>query len=193
MTLKPHVIAEMRQLFKSGATPSRLMRIVVSHHEQDPELDRLIRAYFREAFGIPMFKASARLLDTDYEQRTFAQANPGLLHRMIQMRHEWDPDSQSDADTDANWMDPLSATNDTQRIQQSQPETWPEFGDVWDLLTEKAKQYIQLTTRNAHLLHEEVRILSALAEQLQQRINTLKIEHGIRLESEPPVVCSISE
>ncbi len=43
----PLVINELREMFKAGATPSRLMRHLIAHHGQQklPWTDKLIRAY----------------------------------------------------------------------------------------------------------------------------------------------------
>lgn len=44
------VVNELRDLFKSGATPSALIRRIAAAHVGESQLDALVRAYFREAF-----------------------------------------------------------------------------------------------------------------------------------------------
>lgn len=146
MTTDPQVIAELRDLFRGGATPSRLVRHVVARHGGGPQLDRLVRAYFREAFGVPMFRASADLLTLPPEELPFADMNAAVIHQIVARRAKWD-----NSPGGPTWMDGLTATDEGQPTESAQ----------------------RLTATAQHL-HEQVAILSRLVEQIQGRVVALE-------------------
>ena len=90
MTTDPQVITELRDPFRSGAAPSRLVRHIIARHGEGPQLGRLVRAYFREAFCVPMFRASADLLTLPAEQLPFVGVNAAVIHQIVARRAEWD-------------------------------------------------------------------------------------------------------
>lgn len=47
-------VRQLRALFHSGATVSGLIRMIAGRHAGAPYIDTVVRAYFREAFHIPM-------------------------------------------------------------------------------------------------------------------------------------------
>jgi hypothetical protein len=147
----PRVIAELRALFKAGATPSRLVRHVVAEHGTGPDTDWLVRAYFREGFGVPMFRASASLLTLPPEQLAFAGVTPRTLHQMVECRGEWD----TEGGVGPSWLDTLPVAQPAGR------EETPE-------------------TATARHLYEERAILSRLVEQLQQQVTALEQERDER-------------
>ena len=157
MTTDPCVIAELRDLFRGGATPSRLVRHVVARHDAEPQADRLVRAYFREAFGVPMFRASADLITLPAEQLPFAGVSADTIHQIVARRAEWDTGGES------SWMDTLTATDEGQRLGGSVPEHSPES--------------VRRLTATARHLHEQVAILSRLVEQLQGQLVALESGH----------------
>jgi hypothetical protein len=184
MELDPLVIAELRALFKSGATPSRLMRLIVAHLGELPlhETDRLIRAYFREAFGIPMFRASAGLLASGHEGLRISHVNGNVIHLMIANRKDWDKDVSENDQLATSWMDDLYASNETSLIEQCPPALLMELKGVWDSLDDRTKKYIKRLTGNCQVLYEKVAILSTLVEQLQQQV--LALENGAPVTTE---------
>ena len=168
MTADPCVIAELRDLFRGGATPSRLVRHVVARHAGEPQVDRRVRAYFREAFGVPMFRASADLLTLPAEQLPFAGASADTIHRIVARRAEWDSGGEP------SWMDTLTATDEGQLLGGSVPDHSPES--------------VRRLTATAQHLHEQVAILSRLVEQLQGQVVALegggeRVEDNARLQS----------
>lgn len=173
MVPDPIVIAELQALFKTGATPSRLMRHIITHHEPlpMPEIDRLIRAYFREAFCVPMFRESASLLATGPEGLKIAGINASVIHRMIEMRQAWDQESGNQVES---WMDNLVASDQGDLNDRVNPELFPELTGVWNQLEDTAKQYLRRLIGNSQGIYEQVNILSVLVEQLQMQIMELE-------------------
>ena len=170
MSLDLCVIAELRRLFKAGATPSRLVRHIVAEHGGEPQVDRLVRTYFREAFGIPMFRASASLLTLPAEELPFAGVNAATIHQMVERRAEWD----RDATPGVTWMDSLVATDAAFLNDQTRPEQFGELAAIWGQLGEPAQTFIKRLVGNAQHLHEKVNVLSRLVEQLQQQVVALE-------------------
>jgi hypothetical protein len=166
MTPEHAVIAELRSLFRQGATPSRLVRHVVEHHGRGPDTDRLIRAYFREAFGVPMLRASATLLDLPPEQLPFAPVTARYVHEMVEHRGEWDAES--------GWMDTLSATNVGTQFRQAHPEREPGLALVWEQLDEPTRDVLRRLYSSQQHLSETTAILSRLVEQLQAQVVALE-------------------
>lgn len=179
MNPDPRVIAELRALFKQGATPSRLVRHVVAEHGSGPDTDRLVRAYFREAFGVSMFRASASLLDLPPEQLAFAGITARTVHQMVERRREWD--------ADGSWMDPLTATDVGTQFAQAHPERAPGLAVVWGQLDESTRDELRRLFSGSHYQHEQVEILSRLVEQLQQQILALEQERDERRTTFPAV------
>src|SRR5580698_658811 len=105
MVPDPIIINEIKAMFKAGATPSRLMRHIIANREPQilPWTDKLIRAYFREAFRIPMFRLSAGLLADGPEGLVVAHINRNVIHQMIVNRSEWDKES-ADSPASSTWM-----------------------------------------------------------------------------------------
>jgi len=157
MSPDPLVITELRNLFKAGATPSRLVRYIVDEHGISPDSDRLIRAYFREAFGVSLFRASASLLTIPSEELPFAAVNARTIHQMIEKRSEWDVES----DCGSNWLDSLTATDPSVLLERTASEQTDE-------------QSLKRLIGGSQYLHEQVAILSRLVEQLQHQVITLE-------------------
>lgn len=159
MPVNPLIVNELRALFKAGATPSALIRHTANCHAGEAKLDVLVRAYFREAFHVPMLRVGPEQVRQIADGGSLPILNVTVLPRMIQARKEWDTDSSS------SWMNGVeeasSAGVDLQTI--------PELAGSWDRLDDEAKQFIQRTIGTSRALHEHVNTLAVLAEQLQQQ------------------------
>lgn len=140
----PKVIAELRSLFKTGATPSRLVRHIVAEHGTTPDTDRLVRAYFREGFGVPMFRASASLLTLPPEALSFAGVNSGTVHQIVQHRAEWDTDGGT------SWLDslpPVAALNSGESTEAATVRYLSESNAILSRLVERLQaQVVALET-----------------------------------------------
>jgi hypothetical protein len=174
MNTRHEVINELRSLFKEGATPSRLISLIAERHEGERSLHTLIQSYFLEAFGIPIVRG---LDPTDDYQRTDLHhdfLNEQLIHDMVQKRSDWDAGLVAGSSESGSWLDSLKAVDDEQRINQVQAIAIPELSRCWPQLTPKEKGYIQRSIATANGLYESVKILSRLAECLQQQVAELQ-------------------
>lgn len=175
MPADPQVVAELRSLFKDGATPSRLIRHIVDRHPGEERLHFLVQDYFREAFAVGLVRISKRALDEpDSADLPLAFLNIHLTHEMVGTRPKWDRDDSSPANGRPSWLAPLSATDEAALIEQTQPVTLPELAGCWDRLDPIAQAYVRRVLGNADALYERVQILARLAERLQQKVLELE-------------------
>jgi len=182
MSTRPEVINELRSLFKDGATPSRLIRHIVGRHAGERTIHSLIQAYFHEAFGIPIVRGLTPVDDYRHADLRYAFLNEQLVHEMTQSRSEWDKGAAGTSGV-GSWLDSLNARNNQQRISQIQTTAIPELSRAWSQLTPKEQYFIQMSMASANGLYETVKILSRLAECLQQRIVELEAASAPALDN----------
>jgi hypothetical protein len=168
MNPRADVISELRSLFKDGATPSRLIRHIVERHEGERNIHLLVQAYFLEAFDVPIVRGLNPTDDFLEPDLRYAFLNEQIVHEMIQKRSEWDTTTGTNGTSD--WLDSVKATDDQERIRQTQSEPIPELSRCWDQLTPKEQIFIHRSLASANGLYESVKILSRLAESLQQQL-----------------------
>lgn len=174
MTTRPEVIAELRSLFKHGATPSRVIRHIVERHEGERSLYPLIQAYFHEAFGVPIVRGLSPVDSYDHADLRYAFLNDQLVHEMIQDHNQWET-AAAEANGAVSWLEGLSATDAREQLRQvTTAPVSAELRRCWDIMTQRERDYIALMTASAKGLSEKVRALSNLAEALQLRINELE-------------------
>ena len=104
----------------------------------------------------------------------YAFLNEQLVHEMVQRRSEWDSNAGSVTSATGSWLDSLQASDDQQRLSQVQAAVIPELSRCWSQLSQKEQYFIQRSLASANGLYETVKILSRLAECLQQRIMELE-------------------
>jgi hypothetical protein len=174
MSTRLEVVNELRSLFRDGATPSRLIRHIVERHAGERRYHQLIQDYFREGFGIPIVRGLNPIDDYRHADLRYAFLNEQLVHEMVEKRHEWDTADGVIAGTSGCWLDSLNATDDQQRSRQVKAAAVPELRRIWSQLTPEEQDYIDRSMASANGLYEKVKILSRLAEGLQQRIVELE-------------------
>lgn len=165
MTTDPRVVAELRELFVAGATPSRLIRHIATRHDE-PCWPDLVPHYFAEAFAVAVLAADGWPSDLDRE----------LLRDMVGRSHLWR--TPEDAESDPAWWDGMRPVSGSERelLDRLRPETEPALREVWDSLPERTRSHIRRTAVNAAAYHEYAAVLARLVERLQEQV--------IRLEQE---------
>lgn len=161
MNVNPLVVLELRHQLRAGATPSALIRHIAACHTGEPHLDGLVRAYFREAFRIPMLRVGPEQVRDIAAGGSLPTLNTTVLPRMIQNRDEWDTHG------DECWLDAIPVTP-----APAEPESIPELAGSWDRLDDEAKRFVRRLLDTARSLHDNKSELAALAEQLQARAAT---------------------
>jgi hypothetical protein len=169
MLVNPLVVNELRALFRAGATPSAIIRRVAERHPFDPNLDGLVRAYFREAFHVPMIRVGPEQVQHVAQGGQLAGLNAAVVPQMLQARSRWDQSGGSRGPGQDCWMDAVAPSDEAARSVASHPERIPELAGSWDRMDETARQFVTRLIGNAHALNETVHALAALAEQIQHR------------------------
>jgi hypothetical protein len=171
METDPLLVTELRALFKAGTTPSALIRCIAERHPGEPQIDRRVRAYFREAFHIPMLRVGRDLVEEIAHGAACPWLNRNIVHRMIATRSEWDRPAPEKESLPPCWLDTLTATDESIMLKTTEAGTLPDLSSAWPHLSDGAKGFITRVIANANTLYEQVQVLAALAEQLQQRLN----------------------
>jgi hypothetical protein len=171
MVTDPRVVAELRAMFREGSTPSRLIQHIAACHGNEDRLFFLIQDYFREAFAVPLVRASNVRAERTQNDLRLAHLNIDLVHEMVQHRSEWDNAPETNGGGRQGWLDSAVATDEGELIERAQPATLPELSGCWGELGEGARNYIKRLIGNVNALYERVQILARLAESLQQRLN----------------------
>jgi hypothetical protein len=176
MPIIPQVVKELQELFKAGATPSRLLLHIASRHGPEDRWRTLVQDYFLEAFAIPF----PRVMN---ERERYSQIdlnnyllNTRLLHQMVQTRLQWDRGISSPHEAPGSWLDCLVATDDADLVNQAKPGEIPEFSGCWPELDSSAQQAIQRLVGNSALLYERMLILARLVECLQRQVVLLEAQ-----------------
>lgn len=166
--IDPELVAELRESFIDGATPSELMHRIALRHEGDRCLHFILRDYFREAFGIPLLRNVVS--DEDYSPAfRHAHYNRDVVPEMIQRMGDWNT-----TDLTGSWLENVSVgslVDHVQRIKAYPPE---ELKRVWDELSEKEKAYVRRQSARINQSWDVAKSLALLAERLQQKVVELE-------------------
>jgi hypothetical protein len=172
--IDPELVAELRESFIDGATPSELMHRIALSHDGDRLLHFRIGDYFREAFGIPLLRHVTS--DENYSPALrHAHFNRDVVPEMIQRIGEWNT-----VDLAGSWLEDVtvrSVVDHLRRLETSRPE---ELERVWEKLSEKEKTFIRRKSARIDRAWEVSKSLARLAERLQQKV----VELEARLEQE---------
>jgi hypothetical protein len=171
METDPVFVNELRALFRAGATPSALIRRIAERHPDEPQIDRLVRAYFREAFHVPMLRVGREQVAEIVRGAACPALNGNVVHRMVAMRAVWDGAAVDPTTPSACWLDSLTATDDAEMLRTTEADTQSDRTSWWKQIDEEGRRFITRTVASARTLYEQVQVLAALAEQLQQRLN----------------------
>jgi hypothetical protein len=169
MQTDPLLVSELRVQFKAGATPSALIRVIAERHAGEPAIDVLVRAYFREAFLVPMLQVGKEQIALIAQGTGLPAINSSVVHRMVATRSEWDT-VPGDDPAQSSWLDYVTATDEAEMLRNTEAETRPKSVPWWNKLDDEGKRSVTRTIANARTLYERVQILTALAEQLQQQL-----------------------
>jgi hypothetical protein len=175
MRIQASVIEELRSMFKSGATPSRLIQHIVTRHPHEGNWYALIQDYFREGFGVQIVRGLNPAETYGDVDLRYAYLNEDVLHEMVQARSMWDREPKKSGNGLPSWLDSLAATSALDRMQQAkQAGVPPDLSELWDRLSDRERSAIALANSGYQGRTEMVHILARVVECLQQRIVALE-------------------
>lgn len=166
----PPVTAELRDLFRSGASVAKLFQHVrdrLGETATNLECGILLRS----AFGL----GPAGWYLTSYTESFGNGTEPDwkltrcFLSMILENRAEWDISYD-----ESTWYDALSMTPPTERHELA-ATTHGVTREGWEKLTESDRKTIQSIESSRLKLGDEGVIFAALIEQLQRRVNELEL------------------
>jgi hypothetical protein len=89
---------------------------------------------------------------------------------MVAARAEWDVPAAGEP-RQGCWLDSVAATDESEMLRATEAEMRPESVPDWDRLDDEGRRFVARAIANGHSLYERVRILAALADQLQQQLH----------------------
>lgn len=181
--IKDQIVHELRQMFLDGATPSRLMLHIQTHHSEDEPLHFLITDYFKEAFKLPLIRCSS---GKDFKQSSLEHDhfNRDLVHEMVCRIDEWSSEA-----LDGTWLentDGLWTHSHDEHKERLKTAEFEELDRVWNTLNEKERLFIIRKIAHRDYLWYKVKTLSRLVERLQQKILELETHVGFESNSKHP-------
>lgn len=98
MRVDPAFVSELRTLFTTGATVSALVRAIAGRWTGGAvRIDTFVRAYFREAFHIPMLLIGADQVEQIARGDELAAFNDRIPPRILVTQPEWDAPAPTSA------------------------------------------------------------------------------------------------
>lgn len=174
MTTNESVVQELREMFRCGATPSRLLRHIVDRHPNEDSWHALIQDYFLEAFNVGIVRGLQVKDDYSHCDLRHFFLNKDVLHEMIQTAEQWTTCASTCGGSEANWFDRLDATTYEERIKEFETTPRNELSASWNNLTNDEREAINRVLAESKRKRESIDILAHLAERLQQRIRELE-------------------
>jgi hypothetical protein len=174
MPANPEIVRELRNLFTSGATPSRLLLHIFANHGPEDNWHSIVQDYFSEAFGIPFARVSPkreRYARINLENYVL---NTRLLHNMVQTRSQWENEASCVPGSEGGWLDSLIATDEDDLVNQADPAKLAGLSQCWLQLDPAAQDSIRRLLGNSTLLYQRMMILARLAESLQKKVVELE-------------------
>src|SRR5262249_6980575 len=110
MPLPEEIVQELRVLFRKGATPSRLLRHIISRFPGEVVSPWTLRDYLEKAFGVPMARLIQPGMVGSADQTRLAVLNRTLIPEILERRAAWD-EAGSSLPTGGCWFDGLAATD----------------------------------------------------------------------------------
>jgi hypothetical protein len=179
MATDPRVVAELREMFVAGATPSRLIRHIAGRHDGEP-WPRLVGEYFAQAFSVVTVVADGWPETQDLDDVDPSELDRELLRDMVGRSHLWRPSNEADAPA---WWDGLRsvAGSEPELLDRLRPEGEPALREVWDSLPERTRSHIRRATVNAAAYHQYTAVLTRLVERLQDQVLRLEQERELAI------------
>jgi hypothetical protein len=174
MSVDPVVVEELRQMFRDGATPSRLIQHIVARHSGERDWRFLIQDYFREAFSVPIVRGLKPFDDYSHADLRSSFLNQDLLQDMMANQSTWNPGQGPATPAEAEWVASLPASDPVEHFERAKQIVMPEFANAWPHLDAQARSAVWRLIGGCNNRSELVVILAKLAERLQQKINALE-------------------
>jgi len=169
------VYEDIRDLFRSGASVAELVRFSSERLGPTARQHEFAKAV-RDAFGLT---PEGWYVLSSTESFGSGKVPDSLLtwvylREILLLRDKWD----TPANGTPRWYDGLEKTQSKERHAEAEETRGGISKEGWAALSKEDRDNIRMIEATRLGLSEDVQILAALAERLQQRVNELKLlEH----------------
>jgi hypothetical protein len=176
MTLRPELIAGLRQLLADGATLSGLVKYVLEQHPKEGMTQGVIRAYLMEAFSVPFHERLRKDVSSADSHDFYARLNLFYLPEIVAGSPAWYAAGVPNGEGQS-WLDHYRADDDG-RSKPPEPGKPPAgiSEASWAVLSAAERERVQQMDVNERDLGNRVRMLAHLAERLQRKVSELQKE-----------------
>jgi hypothetical protein len=176
MSLRPELIAELRQLLLDGTTLSGLVGHILEQHSGDSTSQSLVRAYLMEAFSIPFHERIRKDVTSAESHDFYARANLFFLSEFVAASIAWHGNCERNGE-DTSWLD--SFRSDDFPRPKAPKDGNPPTGiseATWAALSPSERESIKQMESNERTLTDRVLMFAHLAERLQRKVAELQKE-----------------
>jgi hypothetical protein len=165
----------LRERFRSGVSVAELVHTAKEHSAPDlsnRELSKIVRDAFHLTLGGWYLLSSTESFGTG--EVPDSNLTWVFLREILLLRDKWD----SPANGTPRWYDGLEKTESKDRHASAEEYRCGLTQEGWDALSQKDRDHIRMIEATRLGLSEDVQIIAALAERLQQKVNELNLlEH----------------
>jgi hypothetical protein len=174
--IQEEIVDRLRDQFRRGATPSKLIRTIREMHRGEVPNPCVIQDYLEAAFHVPLIPC-LRSGDDYSADRTLRHAalNRVLLPELVAQLQTWNSPTGVEARLHGSWLDGLQAISPEEARATAQ--ALPHHGisdEGWAMLSEPDKDAIHVMIASSQVVSSRVQILAKLAECLQQQVDELQ-------------------
>jgi hypothetical protein len=172
MVERSRLVQRLRQLFKDGATPLRLIREVLAAFGEDTS-SRQVRDILGESFQLPLVRLGPSL-DLSQQGYRHGGLNRTLLVEIVENKERWERLVPSSAE-ESSWMDGLKVTGPEAVRTKLAADSYPGLSrETWAALSPGEQQALLVQLASGLILSEHFEVLCRLAERLQEKIDELE-------------------
>jgi hypothetical protein len=170
MADRTNLIDDLRNRFKDGATPSELIRRILSVLGNTISYTELCDV-LQEAFHLPVVRISLSSTAPRHDHRG-AILNKTLLMEIVQRRSDWDAPCSHTLPVKPSWMDCLSQETLEDIVNKVRAAPFPGLSDTsWSMLRPKEQEALYAHLVSSIVISQRVEVLSKLAERLQEKLS----------------------
>jgi hypothetical protein len=176
MTLRPELIQELRDRFKLGATPSRLIRLIVERHPGGGVTHWTVRDYLKAAFALP----AVPYLRPGEDYRSDAGLGHAILNKLLlpeilERRRLWDGCPEGEPPAESSWLDGLHPVSPEEAKEaEKEGRVYGLSAASWDRLSPSEKESLRVLAASSRVLSDRLDALATLAECLQRQVDEVE-------------------
>jgi hypothetical protein len=177
MVERSELVHALRQRFRDGATPLRLIRDIVARLGETAS-SREVQEILADTFQLPVVRVGPLL---DISQKRYGEGilNRTLLAEIVENRERWQAVNASPP-KEPCWLDGLSLSSPEAARSKVAADAYPGLSrESWAALTPEEQQALSVQMASGQVLSQRVELLARLAERLQEQVDELQRRVGV--------------